>query len=77
MKRAVGETLEKGQKTRETSDNKKIPRNWQKRVGKSAAAHGEKAKISARKALKIHKIPLTEHNKKLQKYKFWIHYRIY
>ena len=36
-KDAVGETLQKGQK-RETSSNEKMPRNWQKRVGKSAAA---------------------------------------
>ena len=77
MKGAVGETLEKGQKIRETSDNEKIPRNWQKRAGKSAAAQSEKGEISARKALKIHKIPLTEHSKKLQKYEFWIHCRIY
>ena len=72
----VGETLQKGPK-KETSGNKKMPRNWQKRVEKSAAAQGEIAEIPSRKALKIQKILMTEHSEMLWKYKFWIYYTIY
>ena len=75
-KGAVGETLQKGQK-KEKSSNEKMPRNWQKRAGKLAAEQGENAEISARKPLKIRKMPLTEHSNMLRKYKFWKHYRIY
>ena len=74
---AVGETLQKGQKKREKSSNENMPRNWQKRAQKSAAAQGEKAEISTRKALKIRKVPSTEQSKMLRKYKFSIWYRIY
>ena len=53
-KRGCWETLQKGQKKkRETSGNKKMPRNWQKRSGKSLAAQGENTEISTRKGLKI------------------------
>ena len=57
--------------------NEKMPRNWQKRAGKSATAQGENPEISARKVLKTHKIPPIEHRKMLRKYKFRIYYRIY
>ena len=53
-KGAVGEILQKGQqKEWETGGNKKMPRNWQKGVGKLAAAQGKNTEISAQKALKI------------------------
>ena len=53
-------------------------RIWQNRAGKLAAAQGENAEISARKALKIRRMPPTEHSKTLQKYKLYgIYYRIY
>ena len=77
----VGETLQKGQKKKRERErkslNEKMPRNWQKRAGKSATAQGENPEISARKVLKSHKMPPTEHSKMLRKYKFRIHYRIY
>ena len=68
-KGAVGETMHKGQK-KERSGNKKTPRNWQKRAGKSAAAQSKNTEISARKALKIRKMSPTKHSKMLWKYKF-------
>ena len=76
-KGSVRETLQIGQnKKRETSGNKNMPRNWQKRAVKSVAAQGKNAEISAKKALKIRKMPPTELSKILRKYKFWIYYRI-
>ena len=56
-----------------TKDAKKLT----KRAGKSAATQGETNEISARKALKILKMPPTEYRKILRKYKFRIYYRIY
>ena len=47
-----------------------MPRNWQKRVGKSAATQSEKAEIFSEKALKICKMPPTEYSKMQRKYKF-------
>ena len=68
----------KKDKKRETSSNEKMLRIWQNRAGKLAAAQGENAEISARKALKIRRMPPTEHSKTLQKYKLYgIYYRIY
>ena len=67
-KEAVGETLQKGQKKgqkQQQKDAKKLTKN-----GKLAAEQGENAEISARKPLKIRKMPLTEHSKMLRRYKF-------
>ena len=75
MKGAVGEILQKWQKKR--SNYKTMPRNYEKRAAKLTAAKGENAEISARKALKIIKMPPTEHSKMQQKCKFWIYHRIY
>ena len=61
---------------KETSSNEKMPRNWQKRTGKSAATQGEKAEIDAEKALKFRIMPPIEYSKMLPKYKFWIYYRM-
>ena len=67
-KEAVGETLQKGQKKRQKQQQKDAKKLTKK--GKLAAGQGENAEISARKPLKIRKMPLTEHNKMLRKYKF-------
>ena len=40
-KGAAQETLQKGQKKRETSSNEKMQRNWQKRTEKLVAAQGK------------------------------------
>ena len=41
-----------------------------KRAGKSAAVDGEHNEISAKMALKIHKMPPTKYSKMLRKCKF-------
>ena len=77
-KGSVGETLQKGQKEREGGRERERERERQrkdakkltKKAGKSATAQGENPEISARKALKTHKMPPTEHSKLLRKYKF-------
>ena len=38
---------------------------------------GEHAEVTARKALRIHKMPPTEYRKMLRKHKFGINYTIY
>ena len=48
---------------KERSNYKTMPRNYEKRAAKLTAAKGENAEISARKALKIIKMPPTEHSK--------------
>ena len=65
--------LQKDKKKKKKKDAKKLT----KRAGKSAATQGENTEISARKALKILKMPPTEYRKILRKYKFRIYYRIY
>ena len=55
---------------KERSNYKTMPRNYEKRAAKLTAAKGENAEISARKALKIIKMPPTEHSKMQQKCKF-------
>ena len=67
-KEAVGETLQKGQKKGQKQQQKDAKKLTKK--GKLAAEQGENAEISARKPLKIRKMPLTEHSKMLRKYKF-------
>ena len=47
-----------------------MPRNCQKWVGKLAASQSENDKISAKRALKIRKMPPSEYSRMLQKYKF-------
>ena len=79
-KGSVGETLQKGQKEREGGRERERERERErqrkdakkltKKAGKSATAQGENPEISARKALKTHKMPPTEHSKLLRKYKF-------
>ena len=66
---AVGETLQKGQNKRDKQPRKDA-KKLTKKAGKSATAQGENPEISARKALKTHKMPPTEHSKLLRKYKF-------
>ena len=81
-KGSVGETLQKGQKEREggrerererereSERQRKDAKKLTKKAGKSATAQGENPEISARKVLKTHKMPPTEHSKLLRKYKF-------
>ena len=78
-KGSVGETLQKGQKEREGGRERERERKraatkrcqeTDKKGRKSATAQGENPEISARKALKTHKMPPTEHSKLLRKYKF-------
>ena len=54
-----------------------MPKKLTKKARKLAATRGENAETFARKALKIRRMPPTEYNKMLRKYKFRIYYRIY
>ena len=58
------------ERERERERQRKDAKKLTKKAGKSATAQGENPEISARKALKTHKMPPTEHSKLLRKYKF-------
>ena len=60
MKGTGGETMQKGKKSTD-KQRRKDAKKLKKRATKSVAAQGEYTEISARKALKIHKIPPTEY----------------
>ena len=72
----VENTVEKDTKV-QTNGHKKVPRNWQKAQENQQLIQGKYTEISNRKTLKIHKMPLPEFCKMLQKYKFWIYYWTY